>query len=80
MGLCLVGHDPVLSKGGYARGLGLYTTFTFACPRSPGLVPLSPYVYLLMNSLVIGGESLSRRVQYAHKLRVGGVASRFCDL
>ena len=52
MGLCLVGHHPVRSKGGDSRRPGQNATSTFMCPRSPGLTPRSPDGYLLMNSLV----------------------------
>jgi hypothetical protein len=45
MGLCLVGRHPVHSKGGYFIGPGLNVTFIYLCPRFPGLVPWSSYVY-----------------------------------
>jgi hypothetical protein len=37
MSLCLVGHRPIRSRGGYANGRGLNAYFTFRCPRFPGL-------------------------------------------
>lgn len=45
LGLCLEGRHPIRSKGGYSIGLGLNVTFSLLCPRSPGLVPWSSYVY-----------------------------------
>ena len=56
MGLCLVGHHPVHSKGGDSRRPGQNATSTFLCPRSSGLAPRLPYGYLLMNSLVTFGS------------------------
>lgn len=47
MGLCLVGHHPVLPKSGDSYSLGLKETFMLVCPRSPWLVPRSVYDDLL---------------------------------
>ncbi len=52
MGLWLVGHHPILSKGDNPKRLGLKRPFALLCPRSPGLVPRSHLSCLLMDSLV----------------------------
>jgi hypothetical protein len=31
--LCLIGHHPIRSSGGYFNRPGLNASFTFACPR-----------------------------------------------
>jgi hypothetical protein len=53
MGLCLVGHHPIHSEGGYSPGPGLNVTCTFLCPRSTGLAPRLPHGYLQTNFLVV---------------------------
>jgi len=45
MGLCLVGHHPIHSRGGYSNGPGLNASFRFECPRSPRLAPWVSYVH-----------------------------------
>jgi hypothetical protein len=49
MGLRLVGHHPIRSRGGYSNRRGLNATFTFEGPRSPRLAPWLSYVYKPMN-------------------------------
>ena len=59
MGLCLVGHHPVLSNGGYSHGTGQSATST--CPCSSGLGPRSVDGTLLMNSLVTRNLELNTK-------------------
>ncbi len=52
MGMYLVGHHPVRSKGGDLHRPGLNATSTFLCPRSSGLTPRLPLGYLLSKGLL----------------------------
>jgi len=62
MGLCLVGHHPVLSTGKNPQRLGLIRPLALLCPRSPGLDPRSRHSYLIMDSLVTQlGTQLEQR-------------------
>jgi hypothetical protein len=45
IGLCLVDHHPIRSRGGYSNGPGLNASFRFGCPRFPRLAPGFSYVY-----------------------------------
>ena len=47
IGLCLVGHRPIRSEGGYSPGPGLKATCTLLCPRSTGLAPRLPFGCLM---------------------------------
>ena len=51
IGLNLVGHRPIRSRGGYSNGPGRNATFRFGCPRFPRLAPLV-VVCLVTNELL----------------------------
>ena len=54
IGLCLLGHHPLLSMGENIQRLGLKVTFPLLCPRSPGLGPRSLLGYLIIVDSLVG--------------------------